>query len=198
MSDSTSWLLYEEPDESSVGKPPRGSAWDPGEWGVSPWGSSSADSDLVPTAGVEAVNVLADDLLEVRFTTPMRNTDALRNAGIYTIEPIGDYRSVEVLSVNAGREFATDVVYLTVTAPEKGAYYIVSVTGALTDVSNQTLEVTEARILPRRTKIDSLVSSRPAMYDTRPQAVYRNLLNAIGRSDDQIGGSQDEGWEIVR
>ena len=174
-------------------------------WGSAPWGSSPHGTGAVPVVVVPEqpeiteVNVLAADLLEIVFNESMKNNVNLRAIGSYTIVAF-DATSVPIIirEVRTGSSFSTLRVYLVITPPTLGAVYDISIVGVVRSLDNQSLNVNTGRFTSRRTKVDSMCSTRPPMYDLSPDAVYRNVLNAIGREDDRIGGSQDEGEEIIR
>ena len=174
--------------------------WGSGPWGSSPWGTSSTPVVVVPEQPqVAGINVLAADTIEVVFSESMKNNDVLTAVGSYTVVPFAAGSTpVTVREVRAGPNFSALSVLLIVTPPTIGGVYDITVTGLVRSLDNQTLSSNTGRMTMRRTKIDSLLSTRPPVYDLTPGAVLRNVLNAIGREDDRIGGSQDEGEEIIR
>ena len=174
--------------------------WGIAPWGTSPWGTGAGSGPVVLDLGISAVNVYAIDLLEVTFQTEVKVTSALVDPSSYTVTPLDSAApSVSVLDVRVPNGPATDVVYLTISPISSGVAYDVAVVVPVLNRSGIELSGTlTGRMLGRRTKIDSICSTRQPIYDLRPTAVIRGILNAIGREDDRIGGNQDEGEEVLR
>ena len=173
--------------------------WGSGPWGGEPWGSGTPSEVVPDQVNVTEVNIYAVDLLEVVFDDFMKNNDVLRDPGSYTINAVtAGADSVVVKDVRVGDEVGVTKVYLVVTLPTIGAFYTVAVVGGVQSLDGLSLTIISKKIASRRTKVDSILSTRPAMYSVSPAAIYRNILNAIGREDDKIGGSQDEGDDIIR
>lgn len=89
--------------------------------------------------------------------------------------------------------------------PTKVTTRVLLVTDATSDGSQYSLEIQDlntrsgSKITPstvsiysRRSKVDSALQSLPAHFDKRPESVVKNILTAITRSDEEIGGSRDE------
>jgi len=171
--------------------------WGSGAWGSCDWGSC----DEIPTreAGITAVNLFGVDLIEVLFGVNVRNSEDLRDPTNWQIDLLSSAgKPVTVTAVQTDSGPSIDRVYLVVTPYSLGSFYCVSQIGTVLSSKNEILVGTmQAIIKGRFTKADSLSRTRPAMYDLRPTANFRNVLNAIGRQDDLIGGSQNEGDEIL-
>lgn len=151
------------------------------------------DTDLF--VKVTSADVWARDLLEVNFSHSMKNNTDLSTASNYTVTPDTSGQAVSVLSVQVGKNVvSTSKVYLEVTPLSQGDFYTVTVSPTIVTTDNIRIEsdFSTAQLKGRRTKIDSMVLSRPKMYDTRVTSLIRKILNAIGREDDLIGGSRDD------
>ena len=174
------------------------SGWGSSIWGSSPWGGAPSDAPTTLNAGVSEINIFAIDLLEVVFAVEVKATAALLDIASYSVTPFSTGVAVGVLEVRPVSG-ATDRVYLVVTPFTAGAVYDVAVLNTVYARDGRTLVGSlTARMEGRRTKIDIICSTRPPMYSLSAGGVVRNILNAIGREDDRIGGSQDEGEEIIR
>jgi hypothetical protein len=147
---------------------------------------------------VSEVNIFAIDLLEVVFSVEVKATALLLDPASYSVVPFSTGDAVSVLEVRPVSG-STDRIYLVVTPFTAGAIYDVAVLETVYARDGRTLVGSlTARIEGRRTKIDTICSTRPPLYNLGAGGVVRNILNAIGREDDRIGGSQDEGEEIIR
>jgi hypothetical protein len=177
-------------------------------WGSGPWGTSTWGEGVGAEAPVEGdnivilteVKIVSADLLELTFDRTMKITPALVDPEGYVVQPFDASRAKEVTvkEVRAG-DSNTDSVLLVITPMTLGEAYDVFAIGSMRSVDNKTMSTqNNQRVIARRTKVDSLCSTRQPVYDLRPESVFRNILNAIGREDDRIGGSQDEGGELIR
>lgn len=175
--------------------------WGTGPWGKTPHGGASAAAPTVLNVGLAAINVFALDLIELVFDTPVKRDDVILSVSNYQMLPFDPTRavSVEIRKVTADSTATIERVYVSISPFTVGEAYDFSVLNSPVNSANQTLVGTlTRRIIGRRTKIDSLCSTRPAVWDLRSTSVLRNVLNAIGREDDLIGGNQNEGEEIIR
>jgi hypothetical protein len=161
-------------------------------WGSGPWGGGAPSETAAESERftLSEVNVWAADLLELVFSAPAKNNDVLRLAASYSVLAVDSGIPVRVRAVRPGTAITISRVFLVITPATLGACYDVSVIGDLRSAYDNglTSPVTQ-RIRIHRTKVDSMLSTRPNMYDLRVEAVYRNLLNAIGYQDHLIGGT---------
>lgn len=173
------------------------SGWGNGTWGSCDWGICDDGAEIA--VGITEVNLFGVDLIEVLFGATVRNSDSLRDPGNWRIDLLSSTgKTVSVLEIQADAGPAIDRVYLVVTPYSPGSFYCVSRLSTVLSSKNETLTGSMQEIVKGRfTKADSLSRTRPVMYDLRPSANFRNVLNAIGRQDDLIGGSQNEGDEIL-
>lgn len=144
---------------------------------------------------VLAADVWARDLIEVTFSHDMLCDEALASAANYSIIPKGSEVGVDILSVNVGKNGSTRRVFLVVSPFTVGGHYTLKVSTTNIKTTSGATIVTTAnaiRFVTRRTKIDDVVESRPGMYDTSVDSVYRKLINAFARQDDLIGGNRAE------
>lgn len=134
----------------------------------------------------------AQDLVEVVFAKAMLNNAALTAAASWAVTTVSPWaQPVTVRRAYAGRARAVTRVFLVVTPHTPGGTY--TVTGSGFTASDGSALVTASGVfLSRLTKIDSLVRSRPPMYDVSPGTLHREILNVIGRSDDLIAGSRHD------
>lgn len=134
----------------------------------------------------------AQDILQVTFqSTFLKNDAALQSAASYSIEPLDGGVPVSVLRVQTGNENNTPHVWLVTTPPEIGKVYKVTFANLFT-VDGTVVSPGACKFIGRSTKEDSIINGRPQMFDMRPQSIYRQLLLAIGREDDLIGGSRND------
>lgn len=136
-------------------------------------------------------DVWAQDLIEITFGEALKNDEFLQSPQAYTVTALDGGGPVTVLEVQAGDENNTTTVWIVVTMPQIGKTYEISFE-SLYAVTGSVITPNVCKFIGRATKQDSLINSRPKRYDMRPDAVYRKLINAIGREDDLIGGSRSD------
>lgn len=136
------------------------------------------------------VNIWAADLLELVFSAPTKNNVMLRDPASYNMLPFDGGIPVTIRAVRSGLSVTTTRAFLVITPATQGGCYDVSVIGDVRSAYDNALQspVTQ-RVKVHRTKVDSMLSGRPQMYDIRAEALYRNVLNAIGYQDHLIGGN---------
>jgi len=147
-----------------------------------------------------AVDILAHDTIIITFEQPVVIDSAffdVTNYDIGIVEGVGLIQVKEILSpiadaatLEGGRPLTTTYVILHTEPPTAGTHYRLTATG-LTGTTGGTV-AGSSEFIGRRTKTQSLIQSMPAHYDTRPPSVIRNILTAIGISDEIIGGSRSD------
>ena len=169
--------------------------WGTEQWGIDPWGcivfGPSASGE--PIERVLSTDVYAHDLIEIVFNAPMKNNATLQDVASYVITDT-DGAQLEVEQVLTSGDVAVRAVYLVVAPFVTGELYTVTVSTQtrLTNGSFLSALGNQVEFIGRKTKIDSLCSTRPRMYNLTPTSLLRNILNAIGREDDLIGGNRDD------
>ncbi len=180
----------EEPDE--------GEGWGDEEWGGDAWGDGGVSSEDA-VVGLDAAYVVANDQLRLDFTVPMKNNALLQATATYEISPFdSNSRPVTVKQVQTGREVGTDTIFLYITEPTIGGIYDITVMASLESLDGDVITQPTQRLIYRKTKTDSLLGTRPEIYELSSDALVRNVLAAIGMEDDRIAGAQSEGEEIFR
>lgn len=140
-----------------------------------------------------AADVFSSDLVAVQFNQEIIvNTDSLDPAS-YVVTPDGAGKAVTVQSVLAGpAEDEVEIIYLVVTEPSSGEKYTVTLATTIVGTDGVAIQPGEETVqfVGRATKVDRILNNRPAIYTLSPSSVWRNVLTAIGRSDDLIGGNR--------
>lgn len=175
--------------------------WGTERWGLDPWGSivfaPSASGE--PLERIVEADVFAHDLVEVVFNGVMKNNSVIQDVASWSvIGTTGDVLTIE--EILTGDDVGVRRVYLVISPFNIGEQYTVTAStdmkltngAALSGIGNT------ATFIGRKTKIDSLCSTRPTLFNLSPKSTMRHILNAIGRQDDLIGGSKDEGGDIIR
>lgn len=85
----------------------------------------------------------------------------------------------------------TTKILLVTDASSEGSEYSLAVQDLNTRIGSKITPST-VTIYSRRSKVDSALQSLPAHFDKRPESIVKNILTAITRSDEEIGGSRDE------
>lgn len=164
--------------------------------------------DIIPVELVPAVDLWARDLLEIRFPFSVLNDSVLQSPATYTITSsiagnlgsplafglgvsLATTNFLNVDSVRTGNQLVLNRIFLIVAPPDPNTSYFLSFSPINTP-SGLVETFPSCVFVGRPTKIDSMLSTRPQRYDTRPQALLRHVLNAIGREDDRIGGARHD------
>ena len=139
-----------------------------------------------PSAG-NAITATADpwaqDLLEAAFPIPIKNDTLLQSVDAYTITPLDGGIPVTVLAVQTGNAVSAEAVYLVTTTPTVGKLYRVEFQN-LYAIDGSVVSPIDAKFYGRPTKQDSIIQSRPSLYDMTPDSTLRKIFNAIGKQDD--------------
>jgi hypothetical protein len=136
-------------------------------------------------------DVWAQDLIAVTFEEKLANDALLKSPQSYTVTALDGGSPVDVVSVQSGSDNNTATVWLVVAGQEIGKTYQITFSD-MHAIDGSTAIVYPCNFIGRTTKEDSIINSRPSMYDMRPSSAIRIILQAIGRSDDQIGGSRND------
>ena len=136
---------------------------------------------------ITSAEILARDAIVIYFSSLVYNDSILRNTDTYVFSP-----SLSVAEVIVGDGISISEVTLIVRYIVPGEEYLLTVEG-ITDSGNLVMDPTVAPlVVGRSTKLDKVLTSAPVLYDTSPTSTIRQILSAIHREDDKIGGSQDE------
>ena len=140
---------------------------------------------------IASVAVLARDTLLLTFTAGISVDDNLRATSSYTVTPDGTGDAVQVrdVIVEDSVSSVTQIV-LVVSKPTIGAQYTVAVAG-LTDAENMAVADSD-QFEDRLTKLDNVLNNMPKLYTREHRSVFRNILQAVTREDDLIGGSRED------
>lgn len=138
-----------------------------------------------------AVDVWAQNQLELDFNVNVKNDSILTNTATYTITPLGDGVPCRVLAVRPDNVINPIKLYLTVSSFTVGVTYLVSMT-SINRINGDAITPDPAKFIGRLTKQDSMIQARPGLYDISPDALHRNVLAAIGKQDDLIGGYRND------
>lgn len=160
-----------------------------------------------------STDIWASDLLELTFSVPLVANADLSDIRNYSITPVTNgVLPVTVNSVRVGNDSVTTQVFLVVSGITNGQEYIVLIERANnaygTEASAGDTNLISAygvhingtilagsdtkNFVARNTKIDNAVKGSTAIYDTSTDSLYRNVLNAIFRQDDLLGGSRND------
>jgi hypothetical protein len=143
-------------------------------------------------SAVTDASFLNANVIEVTLTTDVVVDDAYYSLDNYSLAVIyGNPISIRKVLENKIPTKVTNKVYLVTDVSVEGSAYSVSVSN-LNNRDGSHITPSEAIVYPRRSKTDSVLQSLPAHFDKRPEAIVKNILTAITRSDEEIGGSRDE------
>lgn len=163
-------------------------------WGNSPWGSAPWGTGDVPPADgvVTAVDVLTSTLILVRFASAMKNDSRLQDPLSYSVVSTSLGTAVTIRSVETDTSASTTDVLLNLSAIAVGTTYTLTVTGMRTATGGVMSSSNRVQFIGRITKADSAINGTTRIYNTQPGAIYRNIILAITKEDDRIGGSRND------
>jgi len=162
------------------------------EYGTDVYG---VPSDL----SVTSVDIITPTLIRVTFNREVLVNSQYYNISNYSIRlfntSITDANVRKILmpfQQNSDQVALTSAISTVVTDPLTiGSRYTFMVSN-VTDRSGLAIVPSFTHRYSRRTKTASAIRSLPSNYDLRSESTTFNILAAISRSDDQIGGTEEE------
>ncbi len=164
-----------------------------GVFGGFVYGGESVGGDVYgPDVDILAAELIAADAVRVRLEAPIVVDDEYNDRDNYTITIVeGGSGTVTVRSVLPTNEDITTEVILIMDRLVGGLTYEVSLGTNLKSADGQSV-VGTARFVGRKTKTENMLKGLPRHFNTSSTSTIRQILTAIGVSDDLIGGSLDE------
>jgi len=166
--------------------------WGSGPWGSTPWGAGVTFTPAELAQGaLTSFIIYAGDMFEATFSIPLLNDDFLKTVENWVLS--GSVTgNIPVTKILSGKSFVTNVVYLSTSRFQVGEVITLVVNPVLYTQIGGVISATanSAALLARRTKVDSMISSRPSLYNMSNDATLRHVLTAIGYQDDLIGGNR--------
>ena len=135
---------------------------------------------------LSTIEVLAQDTLLVVFSEPLSTLAANFDAASYTISGL-TIRSV----LEPTTEGAPVDLILTTDKMVVGTDYTLSAAGLEPASAASFDSATTLEFKGRQTKLDKVLTSTPILYDTAPASAVRQVLTAIHRENDKIGGTEE-------
>lgn len=153
-----------------------------------PLGGDEAGAGI--EVGTLSAEVWANDLIELVFEEAMSNNANLQNPSNYSIAPTAGGASLIISSVRTPNTPSATSIYLVVAGLVIGTEYTITASTSLVSAFGLALSssANTAKFEGRLTKIDSAIKSFPSLYDMSPNSLIRNIVNAIFRQDDLLGG----------
>lgn len=132
---------------------------------------------------ISAVEVLSFNTLLISFTEPLSLDDINFSADNYVIT------GLPVKSVIAEPGTAVTELLLSTDVMDSNLTYTISA-GTLVSASGNAFFDLPVEFGGKRTKLDKVLTSTPTLYDTNPESIVRQVLTAIHREDEKIGGTE--------
>lgn len=144
------------------------------------------------TVFVESADVVANDMVSLKFGQLMKNNDLLSSTESYSVTDGNN--TILVKNVITGSASYTDIIYLQINKFQVGATYTITANASLSDTTGSQLDPERnfAQFVGRETKIDNYLVSAPDMYSKDPTSVIRSVISAILIEDDKIGGNRND------
>jgi hypothetical protein len=156
------------------------------EWGFDPWGDDSVVLPGATSFSLSNVEVLSKNTILLGFTDNLSKSAANFAVDNYTVSGL----VVKQVLPPVSDEYPNALVLVTEPILVGNTY----------EVSAQNLEATDGSVVAstalsftgRKTKLDKVLTGAPILYDTSPGSVVMQVLTAIHRENDKIGGTEDE------
>ena len=138
-----------------------------------------------------SATVINANTIELTFSGDVVRNVGYLNPANYAISVFeGTGSPIQVIKVLNPNSLTNDKVYLLTNYHTPGTTYLVAVSG-LSGRAGQTVAGT-FKFTSRVTKLDQMLKSVPTHFSRDPDSLILNLLTAIAKVDDRIGGSLDE------
>lgn len=141
--------------------------------------------------GVEDVEIVHTNLVRVRFTDQVVVNDTFTNTDNYLL---ADETGVQIISLREVRvpttELTREVLLVTDPMPAGLSFYLTIFNLTLRDGSPVLLTQVKKEVY--LTKVSSMLNALPSHLDARPGQPLRVFLEALGLSDERIGGARNE------
>jgi hypothetical protein len=146
---------------------------------------------VVPT--LKEVELLAQDSVLMTFSQPMLNDSFMQAVSSYTITPDDGGQAVTIRDVMTPSTITTDSVVLAFSPPTLGGTYTLTVSSSIRNADKIALGApTTHQFVCRLTKMDHVLKNLPGPYTNLHRSTLRNLLQALSRVDEKIGGNRND------
>lgn len=138
-------------------------------------------------------DVWAEDLLEVKFSKNIVIDAVSSSISSYRIFDEDENEIVPRSLIITDKTTNTDHVFLEIYGASVGKKYKVVLDPRIVSENSYYLGAKNniTYFVFRATKIDSILSTLPKLFDTSLDEPLRLVFNVIGRTDDIIGGNKD-------
>ena len=141
------------------------------------------------------IDIYSNRLVRFLFDDEILVNDAYNDPTNYRVQVINGSGPVEVVGVlPINKNTSLDVILITQPLTAGTTYVATAI--SLTD-RNDVSALYFGNFIARVTKIDSVLRSIPKHFDKRSTSLLSSMLQAVGKSDDTIGGSRKDSIEYV-
>jgi len=163
-----------------------------GVFGSFVYGGEGVGGDVYgPDVDVLSIDLISADVLRIRLDLPVIVDAAYNDPTNYTISVLsGPGQALHIREVLPIQTDTASDIMLVIDRIDKGTTYVVTVGAAITSTKGQNV-VGSSQFVGRSTKTENMIKGLPAHFNKTPKSTIRNIMAAIGISDDLIGGSLD-------
>lgn len=139
------------------------------------------------------VEVIADDVILIELPEAVVIDEAYLDPATYVITVVEGSGGLTVRSVlpPLDTQIATDVV-LTIDKHAHGIQYRINIDDPKLSGTDGGVVTFEEDFIGRHTKVEGMIKSLPKHYNVKPDSLIRAVLTAVGRMDEEIGGSRND------
>lgn len=137
----------------------------------------------MPSISVSSVEILSKNTLLVTFSEALSTSDSNYLPGSYSIVDL----SIRDVISPTNDSSPLDVILVT-DALLEGVDYVLSAIAIVSASGNSFDDTITVKFTGKITKLDKALGSTPTLYDTNPKSTIRQILVAIHRENDKIGG----------
>jgi hypothetical protein len=160
-----------------------------GSWGL---GVVSSAPPSPSSTLISGLYVIAKDKIRILFSTEVSESHELLKESTYSLYNSNRGTNNVIKEVMPLPDKATDYIDLRISNITWGESYTFSIGDDLVaDIDGLLIPSQEVSFIAHRTKVDNILKHMPDLYDVKKGNI-RTILEAIGLSDNDIGGSTTE------
>jgi hypothetical protein len=141
---------------------------------------------------ISGIYIIAKDKIRILFSTEVSKSHDLLKTTTYTLTNTSNNTFNDILEVMPLPDKATDYIDLRISNLKWGDNYTFNILANLiADINGLYLNTQELSFIGHKTKVDNILTNLSNMYNVKKGNI-RTILEAIGLSDNDIGGSTTE------
>jgi hypothetical protein len=163
-----------------------------GLWMGDVYGVAFTIPSITSITSISGIYIIAKDKIRILFSTEVSKSHELLKESTYSLYNNSRGTNNVIKEVMPLPDKATDYVDLRISNITWGESYTFSIGDDLiADIDGLLIPSQEVSFIAHRTKVDNILKHMPDLYDAKKGNI-RTILEAIGLSDNDIGGSTTE------